>query len=221
MADTALDTNMPSPTGPDELTVSRCSRVDDPSAFYGAPMRSEFPLRNRLARLCWAVVWWILFRPSPVPFHAWRRMLLALFGARLARTARVYSSARIWAPWNLTMQEGACIGPDVHCYDIGPVRLGVDATVSMGTFLCTASHDLADPGRGLVVGRIDIGRGAWVFAEAFIGIEVAVGEGAVVGARAVVVRDVAAYDIVVGNPARVIGRRQWPSAAGRPVGGAS
>jgi putative colanic acid biosynthesis acetyltransferase WcaF len=221
MVDADLGMNMPSKIQPDGLTATVRSQVDDSSPFYGAPMRSEFSLGNRLARLCWAVVWLMLFRPSPVPFHAWRRMLLVLFGARIARTARVYSSARIWAPWMLEMREGSCIGPDVYCYDIGPVRLGVDATVSMGTTLCTASHDLADPGRGLVLGRINIGRGAWVFAEAFIGIDVAIGEGAVVGARAVVVRDVASYDIVAGNPARVIGRRQWPSAPGRPVGGAS
>jgi putative colanic acid biosynthesis acetyltransferase WcaF len=211
---------MPATTDPAATPAGPRSGAESLAPFYTAPMRSEFTLGNRLARLVWAVVWWTAFRPSPVPCHAWRRLLLALFGARLDPTARVYPSARVWAPWNLSMQAGACIGPDVHCYDVGPVRLGVDATVSMGTFLCTASHDLSDPGRGLVVGRIDIGRGAWVFAEAFIGIEVQMGEGAVVGARAVVVRDVAPYDIVAGNPARVVGRRDWPSAPKRASGAA-
>lgn len=176
--------------------------------FYAAPMRSEFPLRHRLARLCWAGVWCVLFRFSPVPLYAWRRMLLRLFGARLAASARVYPSARIWAPWNLTMESGACIGPEVYCYDVGPVHLGVEATVSLRTFLCSASHDIHHPARPLVLGRIRIARGAYIFADAFIGTSVTVGEGAVVGARAVVVRDVEPYDVVAGNPARVIGRRR-------------
>jgi putative colanic acid biosynthesis acetyltransferase WcaF len=51
-------------------------------------------------------------------------------------------------------------------------------------------------------------RGAYVFADAFIGMSVTVGEGAVVAARAVVVRDVAAGDVVAGNPGRVVGTRR-------------
>jgi len=187
--------------------------ADDTAHFYPSPMRSEFTLGNRLARLCWSVVWLILFRPSPVPCHGWRRMLLRLFGCRIARTARVYPSARIWAPWNLSMDAGACLGPDVDCYDIGPVSLGVDATVSMRTALCAASHDIEDPGRALVVGRIVIARGAWIFAEAFVGFNVRIGEGAVVSARSVVVRDVADFDVVAGNPSRTIGRRRLGAAA--------
>jgi len=63
------------------------------------------------------------------------------------------------------------------------------------------------PERPLVTGPITIQRGAFVFAEAFIGMNVVVGEGAVVAARAVVVRNVESQSIVGGNPARVIGRR--------------
>jgi putative colanic acid biosynthesis acetyltransferase WcaF len=180
--------------------------------FYSHPLRSEFPLSNKLARLGWGVVAAVLFRLSPVPCFGWRRALLRAFGGRIAPTALVYPTARIWAPWNLTMEAGAALGPEVHCYDVGPVRIGVDATISLRTFLCGASHDISHPARPLVIGAIHVHRGAYVFAEAFIGTGVTVGEGAVVSARAVVVRDVGGYDIVSGNPARVVGRRHLPAA---------
>jgi len=184
----------------------------DAGPFYTEPLRSEFPLSNKLARLAWGVVQAVLFRPSPVPCFGWRRALLRAFGGRIAPTALVYPTARIWAPWNLTMEAGAALGPEVHCYDVGPVRIGVDATISLRTFLCGASHDISHPARPLVIGAIHVHRGAYVFAEAFIGTGVTVGEGAVVSARAVVVRDVGGYDIVSGNPARVVGRRHLPAA---------
>jgi putative colanic acid biosynthesis acetyltransferase WcaF len=180
--------------------------------FYASAYRSELPLGNKLARVAWGVVYLLLFRFSPTPCFGWRRLLLRAFGARIARTAKVYPSARIWAPWNLTMEAGAVVGPEVYCYSVGPIELGVDSTTSYRTFLCTASHDIHDPARPLVIGRIRLERGAYLFADAFIGMNVTVGEAAVVAARAVVVRDVGPYDVVAGNPARVVGRRRLPGA---------
>ena len=48
---------------------------------------------------------------------------------------------------------------------------------------------------------------AWVCADAFVGPGRRVGEGAIVGAAAVVVSDVSHWEIVAGNPARIIKRR--------------
>jgi len=55
-----------------------------------------------------------------------------------------------------------------------------------------------------MTGPVIIGENAWVAAEAYIGPGVTLGAGAVAGARAVVVRDVPAGAVVVGNPARLV-----------------
>jgi putative colanic acid biosynthesis acetyltransferase WcaF len=106
------------------------------------------------------------------------------------------------------MGARSCLGPEVDCYNVARVVLGTDVTVSMRTFLCTASHDIRHSERPLISGPITIERGAFVFAEAFIGMNVVLGEGAVVAARAVVVKNIDSHAIVGGNPARVIGQRQ-------------
>jgi len=49
---------------------------------------------------------------------------------------------------------------------------------------------------------------AWVAADAFIGPGVTIGEGAVVGARSSVYRNVEPWTVVGGNPARVIKKRE-------------
>jgi putative colanic acid biosynthesis acetyltransferase WcaF len=176
-------------------------------SFYASDYRNRHTLGNKLAREAWGWIWLLLGRTSPVPCFAWRRWLLRLFGARLAGTAKVYPTTRVWAPWNLSMEHGACLGPEVYCYNVAPVAVGVDATASFRSFLCTASHDIRHPDRPLVVGPIRLERGAFVFADAFVGMNVVIHEGAVVAARAVVVRSVAAYEIVAGNPARVVSSR--------------
>ena len=168
-------------------------------------LRPSHPsLANRLARGLWQVVWLLLYRPTPRPMHAWRRLLLRLFGAKLGTGVHPYSSARIWAPWNLTMGEGSCLGDYVRCYSVDHVSIEAHATVSQYSFLCTASHDYRVEGMPLMTAPITIGRYAWVAADAFIGPGVKVGERAIVGACASVFRDVDPWTVVGGNPARVI-----------------
>jgi len=170
--------------------------------------RNEWPWGQRAARLAWAWVWLLLFRPSPRPFHGWRRALLRLFGARIGRGAHVYPSCRIWAPWRLRMGEHSCLADRVDCYCVDRIDIGAHAIVSQYAFLCTAGHDIGDPGMALTTAPIRIGRGAWVCADAFVGMGVEVGEGAVIAARGVAVRNVDDWTVVGGNPARFIKRRE-------------
>ena len=169
---------------------------------------SPHSLPNRLGRALWGVVCALLFRPSPGPLYGWRRLLLRCFGARIAPDAIVHPSARIWAPWNLVMKSGATLSYDVDCYCVAPVVLEERAIVSQYSFLCTATHDYEQEGRPVRAEPITIGAGAWVCADVFVGPGVTVGEGAVVGARACVCRDVDPWTVVGGNPARVIRQRR-------------
>ena len=72
---------------------------------------------------------------------------------------------------------------------------------------CQAPEDIATATLPLIRASIRLEDAAWVCADAFIGPGVTVGEGAVVGARAVVMRDVPAWQVVAGNPACVIRKR--------------
>jgi putative colanic acid biosynthesis acetyltransferase WcaF len=167
-------------------------------------IQSHPNLRDKAKRALWLVVWTLLFRPSPTPLFGWRRFLLRSFGAEVGSGAHPYPSAQIWAPWNLVMKAGSCLGSGVDCYCVDRVVLGRDAIISQRAFLCTATHDHRQPGFRLMTGPVIIGENAWVAAEAYIGPGVTLGAGAVAGARAVVVRDVPAGAVVVGNPARLV-----------------
>lgn len=170
--------------------------------------RNELPLRNRLARVAWNIVWLLLFRPTPRwALNGWRRSVLRLFGARLAKVVVIRPSCRIWAPWNLTMGPVSCLGDRVDCYCVAPITLGAKVTVSQDSFLCSASHDIGTLARELVSAPIVIENHAWVAARAFVGPGVRIGQGAVVGACAVVTKDVAPWTVVAGNPARVVKKR--------------
>lgn len=165
-----------------------------------------YPPSVQVRRVLWAAAG-LLFRLSPRPAFGFRNLLLRAFGARVGRAARVYGSAVVYMPWNLQLGDWSTIGEQALIYSLGRVSIGARATVSQRAHLCAGTHDDSDPLFALLTPPVRIGDQAWVCADAFVGPGVSVGEGAVVGARAVVVRDVGAWEVVVGNPARVIRRR--------------
>lgn len=170
--------------------------------------RNTLSWGNRLGRVAWRVVWAVLFRPSPVYLHSWRRLLARLFGAKVEQGAKLYPSVDIWAPWNLKMGEYSCLGPHVICYSVAQVSVGPHAIVSQYSHLCTASHDIEDAHMRLTTAPICIERGAWVTTDVFVGPGITIGEGAVVAARSTVTKNVDPWTVVGGNPAKFIKHRQ-------------
>ncbi len=170
--------------------------------------QNALSLKNQITRFVWTLVWGIFARPIPRSlFNSWKLFLLRLFGAKVHKKSVVYSSARIYMPWNLEMEEYSCIAPEVDCYNAALVKIGKHSTVSQKSYLCTATHDIEKSDNPLVTKPIIIEDQAWIAADVFIGPGVTIGQGAVVAARSVVVKDVEPWTVVGGNPAKFIKKR--------------
>lgn len=177
--------------------------IIDLSHYHNALSR-----KHQVIRMLWSVVWGVLARPLPRSVGSrWKRWLLRLFGAKIAPTAIVYSSAKVYYPANLVMEAYSCLASDVDCYNVALVKIGANTTVSQGAYLCTASHDITDPLNHLITAPIVIADQAWIGAKAFIGMGVIIGQGAVVGATASVYKNVEPWTVVGGNPAKFIKKR--------------
>jgi len=169
---------------------------------------NKLSFKNKIMRLVWNIVYALLFRPFSLPiFKKWRIFLLRLFGAQIGPTCRVMASVKVWAPWNLVLGKSAALGFDTICYNPGKIIIGDFVTVSQRAHLCAASHDITSKAHELITEPIIIKSQAWIATDTFIGMGVTIGEGAVVGARAAVFKDVEPWAIVGGNPAKFIKKR--------------
>lgn len=156
------------------------------------------------------VLWGIgafFFRISPRPCFAFRSYILRLFGATVGKNVHIYPSSIVYFPWNLEIGEESSIGEWALVYNLGPVTIGKRTTISQRVHICAGSHDYKDPAMPLLKPPITIGDEVWICADAFVGPRVRVGNGAIVGARAVVMKDCEARSIYVGNPAVLLRMR--------------
>jgi len=170
-------------------------------------LQPTYPLQNRLLRLTWGIVYAVLYRPSPRPFHKWRCFLLRLFGARLAADVHPYPTARIWAPWNLICDEAASIGEDAIVYNPKTLHIGSHAIVSQYAFICGATHDYEDPAFPTVAYSMSIGAYSWICARACVQPGVQVGEGAVLALASVATRNLEPWTVYGGMPAKPLKKR--------------
>jgi putative colanic acid biosynthesis acetyltransferase WcaF len=191
------------------------SPSSEPSAVAGTGdasslerKKSGLPASTRLRRLVWSMVQASLYQYS---FHTWsgfRAALLRAFGAKIGKHCTIRRTSRVYYPWLLTLGDLSSLGDKVEVYNLGTVELGDRVTVSQEAYLCAGTHDYRYRAMPLVTRPILIGSDAWICARAFVGPGVTVGEGGVVAAGAVVAKDVEAWTIVGGNPARFIKARE-------------
>ena len=163
--------------------------------------------RGELARRVAWIVGQLVFRLTPRTLFGLRRGILRAFGARIGANVNIYSTATIYMPWHLEVSDWAAIGEHAYIYNLGKITIEDHVTISQRAHLCAGTHDYTRRDMPLLKPPIRVGRYAWICADAFVGPDVTIGEGAVVGARAVVTHDVEPWAVVAGNPARTIKRR--------------
>ena len=129
-------------------------------------------------------------------------------GKGRARSSKYYPSVRIALPWKLIIGDHAAVGDRSILYGLGPIAIGARVTISQGAHLCAGTHDWRTSDMLLLKPPIHIGDDAWICADAFIGPGVTIGRGAIVGARAVAMKDIPENAICVGNPAHIVSHRR-------------
>ncbi|MEL7482805.1 MAG: putative colanic acid biosynthesis acetyltransferase [Planctomycetota bacterium] len=168
---------------------------------------SPYSTKEKIGRLLWDTLGQRVFRCT---FHTWyglRASILRAFGATIAGNTRIRATVRVEIPWNLTVGTNSSIGDRATLYCLGPVTLGDNVSISQNAHICAGTHDFTKPDLPLLRPPITIEDDAWIAADAFVGPNITVGRGAILGARGCAFKDLDPWTIYGGNPAKAIAER--------------
>ena len=134
-----------------------------------------------------------------------RRIFSALTGRPVDDTFTLFPPFHTDCGMNIAVGKNVFINSGCKFQDQGGIVIGDGALIGHNVVLATLNHSLAVRDRqDLIPGPIRIGKNAWIGSNVTILPGVTVGDGAVVAAGAVVTKDVPAYTVAGGVPARVL-----------------
>jgi acetyltransferase-like isoleucine patch superfamily enzyme len=137
------------------------------------------------------------------------------FGNGLTLTCYDGGTGQAFTP-RITIGDGVSIGEDAHITAINEIVIGNGVLTGKKVLITDNAHgrsdrddlQIAPMSRVLVSkGKVIIGDNVWIGEKASIMPGVTIGEGAIVAANAVVTKDVPAYSVVAGVPAKVLKQR--------------
>lgn len=168
---------------------------------------TSFPLKYKLKSRLWQLVNSTIYRWSPFFMRKYRVALVRLFGGNVDWSCSLDSTATIIDPWNLTMNSYSSLGEYscIRCRD--KVMIGEKCCIGRDVYILTASHNISSSHFEMTTSPTIIGNNVWIATRATISKGVTIGDGAVVGAESLVVKDVESWTVVGGNPAKFIKKR--------------
>lgn len=179
------------------------------------------PLWRRLAKRIgpfavayrwWRGVWddlrlYLLTLVGYAPSHSFRNFCYRRAGVRLPKTSSIHWRTRFFCPEGLCVGNYCTIGNDGFFDGRDTITIGNCVNIAAEVCIYTREHDIDSPDFAECGGAVVIEDYAYIGTRVIILPGVTVGEGAVVASGAVVTKNVQAYMLVGGVPAKPIRER--------------
>lgn len=143
--------------------------------------------------------------------YSFNRIYLKLLGMKFGKNLQIVTIYRIAAPKKIQIGDNAYIRRYVTLGADSGIEIGDNVIISDFVSLISADHNysdsdklIADQGIKIEDKPIVIENNVWIGEKATILKRVHIGKGAIIGAGAVVTKDVPDFAIAAGNPAKII-----------------
>lgn len=159
--------------------------------------------------------WWLDFKlflihlvSLHVPFYFIRKSVFLISGVKIGKGSMIHMGCKFFEPRGVTVGRDTMVGDKAFLDGRAPLRIGDHVDIASEVMIYNSEHDLASEKFEAVNEPVEIGDYTFIGPRAIVLPGVKIGRGAVIGAGAVVTKDVADFAMVGGVPAKVIGERK-------------
>lgn len=142
-----------------------------------------------------------------IPSHHFRRFFYRFSGVKIGRGSTIHTGARFYNPLNIEIGEDSIIGEGAVLDGRNKLKIGNHVDIATGVMIYNAEHDVNSVDFHATSSPVIIEDYVFIGPRAILMPGVRIKKGAVIGAGAVVTKDVDEYLIVGGVPAEEIGKR--------------
>ena len=163
---------------------------------------------NRIKNIFLEFEVFLLHLVGCVPCHHFRRFFYRLAGIKIGKGSTIHTKARFYDPRNIVIGEDTIIGEGVVLDGRDQLIIGSHVDIATDVMIYNSQHDVNQENFAATNAPVKIEDYVFIGPRVIILAGVTVGRGAIVGAGAVVTKDVPPYAIVGGVPAKIIGERR-------------
>lgn len=162
---------------------------------------------NRMRTVLLEIIVFKLHCVGYVPSHHFRRFFYRLFGMKIGSGSAIHMHLKLYNPFNIVIGEDSIIGEDAVLDGRDKLTIGNHVDIASEVMIYNAEHNILDPNFKAIKAQVSIEDHVFIGPRAIVLPGVTIKKGAVVGAGAVVTKDVESFKIVGGVPAKEIGER--------------
>ena len=163
---------------------------------------------RRIKTVFWELICWKLAITGYIPSHFVRRFVYRFWFIKIGKGSTIHMGAHFYFPPNISIGEDTIIGEGVVLDGRSTLTIGNHVDIASGVMIYNAEHDVKDENFKAISAPVVIEDYVFIGPRAIILPGVTIKKGAVVGAGAVVTKDVGEFKIVGGVPAKEIGERE-------------
>ncbi len=163
---------------------------------------------NRIKNIWLELCVYKLHLTGCIPSHTYRKLIYRIAGIKIGKGSTIHMKARFYDPRNISIGEDSIIGEGVVLDGRDKLSIGSHVDIATEVMIYNSQHDVNQENFSAENAPVKIEDYVFIGPRVIILAGVTVGRGAVIGAGAVVTKDVPPYAIVGGVPAKIIGERR-------------
>lgn len=155
-----------------------------------------------------AGLYYLIFRIIMwIPIEFIRFIWLKLNLNHLGKSVFICSGVEFMSPQRISIGNNSVVNHGVLIDGRGGIDIKDNVDIARDVIIWSCTHDISDARHATFCKKVIIEHHVWIGCRAIIMPGVHIGVGAVIGAGAIVTKDVPDMSIVAGVPAKIIGKR--------------